>query len=103
MRNLLNFLRGHTFLALLGKNTCKAWADSEHFADILWHSVGVLPQGSLALDCIAYDVFRCVNHPLVEAEDSTTLALDQLVESAAAHVAKKHTWRLDPGPLLGRW
>jgi hypothetical protein len=49
--------------------------------------MGVLPHRSLPLDGVTHDVFRCVDHPLVEMEDSSTLALDELMQATAVCMA----------------
>ncbi len=55
-------------------------------------SVGVtlvfFPQGSLPLDGVTHYVFGCVDHPLVQMEDSSPFALDEFVQAAATRVAK---------------
>jgi hypothetical protein len=40
------------------------------------------------LDGITHDVFWCVDHPLVQMEDSSTFALDEFMQAAAARMAK---------------
>jgi hypothetical protein len=50
--------------------------------------MGVLPQRSLLLDGVTNDVFRCVDHLLVKIKDSSTLALDELMQATAARVAQ---------------
>ena len=63
--------------------------------------MGVLPQRSLPLYCVTHDVFRCVDHPLVEMKDFTTLAFDKLMQAANAHMAEEHAQWLCLRPALG--
>jgi hypothetical protein len=38
------------------------------------------------MDCVIHYVLGCVDHPLVEVKDSSTLALDEFMQAAAACV-----------------
>jgi hypothetical protein len=51
----------------------------EHSSDVFRRDVGVLPQWSLPLDCIAHDILWRVYHPLVEAEYLAALALGEFM------------------------
>ena len=77
----------HTFLALLGKDTSSTWAGPKHLVNVGGYDVGVLPEGSLPLDCVTHYVFGCVDHPLVQMEDSSPLAFDEFMQATPARMA----------------